>query len=59
MRRGELADLIAFIAVADNLSFRAAAVRLGITPSALSHAVRQLEEGWACACCTARPAASP
>jgi DNA-binding transcriptional LysR family regulator len=44
MRRGELADLIAFIAVADNLSFRAAAVRLGITPSALSHTVRQLEE---------------
>jgi DNA-binding transcriptional LysR family regulator len=44
MRRGELADLTAFIAVADNLSFRAAAARLGVTPSALSHAVRQLEE---------------
>jgi DNA-binding transcriptional LysR family regulator len=44
MRRGELADLIAFMAVAENLSFRAAAVRLGITPSALSHTVRQLEE---------------
>jgi hypothetical protein len=44
MRRGGLADLIAFMAVADNLSFRAAAVRLGITPSALSHTVRQLEE---------------
>jgi DNA-binding transcriptional LysR family regulator len=44
MRRGELADLTAFIAVADNLSFRAAAVRLGVTPSALSHTVRQLEE---------------
>ena len=44
MRRGELADLSAFMAVADNLSFRAAAVRLGITPSALSHTVRQLEE---------------
>ena len=44
MRRGELADLTAFIAVADNLSFRGAAVRLGVTPSALSHTVRQLEE---------------
>ena len=44
MRRGELADLTAFIAVADNLSFRAAAARLGVTPSALSHTVRQLEE---------------
>src|SRR5919106_2461745 len=44
VRRGELSDLAAFIAVADNLSFRAAAVRLGVTPSALSHTVRQLEE---------------
>ena len=44
MRRGELADLTAFIAVADHLSFRAAAAHLGVTPSALSHTVRQLEE---------------
>src|SRR5215467_4275528 len=44
MRRGELADLTAFVAVADNLSFRVAAARLGVTPSALSHAMRQLEE---------------
>jgi DNA-binding transcriptional LysR family regulator len=44
VRRGELADLAAFIAVADHLSFRAAAARLGVTPSALSHTVRQLEE---------------
>jgi DNA-binding transcriptional LysR family regulator len=44
MRRGELADLTAFVAVADTLSFRAAAARLGVTPSALSHKVRQLEE---------------
>ena len=44
MRRGELSDLAAFIAVAENLSFRAAAARLGVTPSALSHTVRQLEE---------------
>jgi DNA-binding transcriptional LysR family regulator len=42
--RGDLADLAAFIAVADHLSFRAAALRLGVTPSALSHSMRQLEE---------------
>jgi DNA-binding transcriptional LysR family regulator len=44
MERGDLADLTAFIAVADRLSFRAAASRLGVTPSALSHSMRQLEE---------------
>jgi DNA-binding transcriptional LysR family regulator len=44
MHRGDLADLTAFIAIADHLSFRAAASRLGITPSALSHSMRQLEE---------------
>jgi DNA-binding transcriptional LysR family regulator len=44
MQRGSLADLNAFLAVADHLSFRAAASRLGVTPSALSHSMRQLEE---------------
>ena len=44
MDRGNLADLNAFVAVADHLSFRAAASRLGVTPSALSHSMRQLEE---------------
>jgi DNA-binding transcriptional LysR family regulator len=44
MRRGDLADLNAFVAVADQRSFRAAASRLGVTPSALSHTMRQLEE---------------
>jgi DNA-binding transcriptional LysR family regulator len=44
MRRADLADLTAFVAVADNLSFRVAASRIGVTPSALSHAMRQLEE---------------
>jgi DNA-binding transcriptional LysR family regulator len=44
MPRGDLPDLTAFVAVADNLSFRAAASRLGVTPSALSHTMRQLEE---------------
>jgi DNA-binding transcriptional LysR family regulator len=44
MRRGDLTDLPAFVAVADNLNFRAASERLGVTPSALSHTIRQLEE---------------
>src|SRR3984893_14351655 len=36
MRLAYLADLTAFVAVADNLSFRAAASHIGVTPSALS-----------------------
>ena len=44
MDRGNLADLTAFVAVADRLSFRAAASLLGVTPSALSHSMRQLED---------------
>lgn len=44
MKRSELADLAAFIAVAELLSFRAGAARLGITRSALSHAMQQLEK---------------
>src|ERR1700679_1056618 len=44
MQRSSLADLTAFIAVADHRSFRVAASRLGVTPSALSHSMRQLEE---------------
>ena len=44
MRRADLADLTAFVAVADKLSFRAAASHIGVTPSALSHTMRQLEE---------------
>jgi DNA-binding transcriptional LysR family regulator len=44
MDRGDLANLTAFVAVADHLSFRTAASRLGVTPSALSHTMRQLEE---------------
>src|SRR5437879_1558881 len=44
MDRGDLANLTAFVAVADHLSFRAAASQLGVTPSALSHSMRQLEE---------------
>jgi DNA-binding transcriptional LysR family regulator len=44
MDRSNLADLTAFVAVADRLSFRAAASQLDVTPSALSHSMRQLEE---------------
>ena len=44
MDRGDLANLSAFVAVADQRSFRAAASRLDVTPSALSHSMRQLEE---------------
>src|ERR1700730_4416381 len=44
MQRGSLGDLTAFIAVADHLSFRVAASRLGVTPAALSRSMRQLEE---------------
>ena len=44
MDRGDLGNLTAFVAVADQQSFRAAASQLGVTPSALSHSMRQLEE---------------
>jgi hypothetical protein len=36
MRRADLTDLTAYVAVADDLSFRAAASRIGFTPSAVS-----------------------
>ena len=44
MDRSDLSNLTAFVAVADRRSFRAAASHLGVTPSALSHSMRQLEE---------------
>ncbi len=44
MRRGDVSALTAFVALAESLNFRAAAARLGVTPSALSHTIRQLEE---------------
>src|ERR1700726_2787118 len=44
MNRSELADLNAFVVVANQLSFRAASAQLGVTASALSHSLRQLEE---------------
>src|ERR1700719_1437163 len=44
MDRADLANLTAFAAVADQRSFRAAASRLRVTASALSHSMRLLEE---------------
>ncbi|MDO5626549.1 MAG: LysR family transcriptional regulator, partial [Pseudomonadota bacterium] len=38
-----LNELQAFAAIAQARSFRAAATRLGVTPSALSHSLRALE----------------
>ncbi|AWN50681.1 LysR family transcriptional regulator [Methylobacterium sp. 17Sr1-1] len=44
MVRDDLPDLAAFAAVARHRSFRRAAAALGLSPSALSHALRGLEE---------------
>jgi DNA-binding transcriptional LysR family regulator len=44
MKRGDLDDLAAFAAVAHARSFTRAAAELGLSPSALSHAMRSLEQ---------------
>ena len=44
MSRAGLADLHAVVAVATQRSFRAAAIELGMSPSALSHAISALEK---------------
>jgi len=44
MRREDLSDLSAFLAVADERSFTRAAAKLGTSQSALSHTIRRLEE---------------
>jgi DNA-binding transcriptional LysR family regulator len=44
MRREDLVDLNAFLAVADERSFTRAAAKLGTSQSTLSHTVRRLEE---------------
>lgn len=44
MARGDLHDLLAFLAVARERSFTRAAAQLGISQSTLSHTIRQLEE---------------
>src|SRR3954451_2148696 len=43
MSRGDLHDLVAFLAVARERSFTRAAAKLGVSQSALSHTVRGLE----------------
>lgn len=43
MRRVGLSELTAFVTIAEHRSFRAAARQLGVSPSALSHAMRSLE----------------
>lgn len=44
MARNNIHEMIAFLAVARERSFTKAAAQLGVTPSALSHSVRHLEE---------------
>lgn len=44
MKRQTWTDLSTFAAIAERGSFTAAAVSLGVTPSALSHAMRAMEE---------------
>jgi DNA-binding transcriptional LysR family regulator len=44
MKRDELGDLVAFLAVADERSFTRAAAKLATSQSSLSHTVRRLEE---------------
>jgi DNA-binding transcriptional LysR family regulator len=43
MKRDELGDLAAFLAVAEDRSFTRAAAKLGTSQSALSHTIRRLE----------------
>ena len=44
MQRRNLTDLQAFMAVAKERSFTKAAAKLGVSQSALSHTIRELEE---------------
>jgi DNA-binding transcriptional LysR family regulator len=44
MRKGDFSDLAVFIAVAEEGSFTRAAAKMGLSQSALSYAVRMLEE---------------
>src|SRR6266540_2214748 len=43
MQRGHLDDLLAFVAVGQERSFTRAAAKLGVSQSALSHTIRDLE----------------
>ena len=44
MSRGNINDILAFLAIAKEQSFTRAAAKLGVSQSALSHTIRQLEE---------------
>jgi len=44
MKGAEYAELLAFVAVARERNFRRAAARLGLSPSAVSHTLRAVEE---------------
>jgi hypothetical protein len=44
LRRSDLADLSYFLEISKHRNFRRAAIELGIGASALSHALRSLEE---------------
>src|ERR1700745_3576994 len=44
MPRANVNDLLAFLAVARERSFTRAAAKVGVSPSALSHTIRGLEE---------------
>ena len=44
MERNDISTLAVFLAVAEERSFTKAAKRLGVSPSAMSHAIRGLEE---------------
>src|SRR5438046_4064415 len=44
MQRGNLDDLLAFVAVGRERSFTKAAAKLGVSQSALSHTIRELEQ---------------
>ena len=45
MVAGNLGTLSVFLTVAEELSFTKAAKRLGVSPSAISHSMREVEAG--------------
>ncbi len=59
LTRANFGDFIYFLAVARHSSFSRAGVEVGISASALSHAIKGLEARLGFVCSIARPAASP